>query len=81
MHKYIASISIASNIAEGAGRESKKEFVHFLSISNGSSYELQTQLLISETIEFINSDKLKQANDLFEEIQKMNYALRKKLKE
>ncbi len=76
-----ASISIASNIAEGAGRESKKEFVYFLSVSNGSSYELQTQLLIAEEVDFINPEKIKQANDLIDEIQKMNFALRKKLKE
>lgn len=76
-----ATISIASNIAEGAGRESKKEFVYFLSVSNGSSYELQTQLLIAEEVEFINPEKIKQASQLINEIQKMNYALRKKLKE
>jgi len=40
------SVLIPSNIAEGAGRNSKKEFIHFLSIANGSSAELQTQLLL-----------------------------------
>ncbi len=76
-----ACVSIVSNIAEGAGRESKKEFLYFLSISNGSSYELQTQLLIAEDIEYIKPGKIKLANDLIDEIQKMNFALRKKLKE
>lgn len=74
-----SSISIVSNIAEGAGRESKKEFCHFLSISNGSSYELQTQLIVAEDIEIVAPEKIKQAIDLIEEIQKMNFALRKKL--
>jgi len=41
-----SSISIPSNIAEGAGRNSNKEFKHFLSIANGSTYELQTQLIL-----------------------------------
>ncbi len=41
-----SSISIPSNIAEGAGRNSNKEFKHFLSIANGSVYELQTQLIL-----------------------------------
>ena len=74
-----SSISIFSNIAEGAGRESKKEFCHFLSISNGSSYELQTQLIVAEDIEIVAPEKIKQAIDLIDEIQKMNFALRKKL--
>lgn len=39
-----AAISIPSNIAEGTGRNSKKEFIHFLNISTGSSHELETQL-------------------------------------
>jgi len=42
-----SAVSIPSNIAEGAGRNSNKEFVHFLSIANGSAFELQTQLIIS----------------------------------
>jgi four helix bundle protein len=41
-----AAVSIPSNIAEGAGRRSELEFRNFLNISNGSSYELDTQLLI-----------------------------------
>lgn len=41
-----AVASIPSNIAEGAGRDSKNEFVHFLSIAKGSSYEVETQLIL-----------------------------------
>ncbi len=37
-----SSVSIPSNIAEGAGRQSEKEFYHFLNIAYGSAYELQT---------------------------------------
>ncbi|MEO6167669.1 MAG: four helix bundle protein [Chitinophagales bacterium] len=43
-----AVVSIPSNIAEGAGRDSKKEFAHFLSIAKGSSYEVETQLMLSK---------------------------------
>lgn len=39
-------ISISSNIAEGAGRNSNREFIHFLAITNGSSYELMTQIIL-----------------------------------
>ena len=74
-----AAVSIASNIAEGAGRNSDKEFIHFLAISNGSAYELQTQLIISKNLkltgEDINSDL-----DRIDKIQKMNYSLQQSLK-
>ena len=43
-----SSVSVASNIAEGAGRNSKKEFRNFLGHANGSSYELETQLRIAK---------------------------------
>ena len=49
-----SSISIASNIAEGAGRNSNKEFAYFLSIASGSCYELETQLIIANKLDFIN---------------------------
>jgi four helix bundle protein len=45
-----AAISIASNIAEGAERDSVKEFIHFIHISKGSAAELRTQLYIAEKI-------------------------------
>ena len=45
-----SAVSIPSNIAEGAERDSKKEFVRFLNIAKGSSGELRTQLYISQKI-------------------------------
>jgi len=44
------SVSIPSNIAEGSGRTSEKEFLHFLNIAISSSYELETQLILVEDI-------------------------------
>ncbi|WP_396195079.1 four helix bundle protein [Flavobacterium sp.] len=48
-----ASVSIPSNIAEGYGRNTDKSFGHFIDISRGSLYELETQLLIAKELEFI----------------------------
>ena len=60
-------ISIPSNIAEGCGRNSKKEFHHFLSIALGSSYELETQLMLAESFGYISTEKL---NELLLEVTK-----------
>ena len=49
-----AAVSIPSNIAEGAGRNSDKEFMHFLSISLGSIAEVDTQLLICKKLQLIS---------------------------
>ncbi|MEQ8910631.1 MAG: four helix bundle protein [Vicingaceae bacterium] len=75
-----AAISIPSNIAEGAGRRSPAEFRHFLNISNGSSYELDTQLLLAKQLGFLTGNEIDQLLQKIEELQKMNYALINKLK-
>ena len=48
-----AVVSVPSNIAEGQGRDSTKEFLHHLSIARGSLYETETQLLIAKQLEYI----------------------------
>jgi four helix bundle protein len=70
-----ASVSIVSNIAEGAGRMSNKEFVHFLSISNGSAFELETQVYLSKDLEYINDETEKALVEELQIIQKMLYKL------
>ncbi|ALM07395.1 30S ribosomal protein S23 [Sediminicola sp. YIK13] len=74
-----SSVSIPSNIAEGAGRNSNKEFKHFLSIANGSSYELQTQLILLIELNLIHKEKIQPVIDSCIEIQKMNYSFQQKL--
>ena len=74
-----AAVSISSNIAEGAGRSSSKEFKYFLGIANGSSFELQTQLFISSKLGLINSEELEKLLLLIDELQKMNYSFQNML--
>lgn len=53
-----ASIAIPSNIAEGSSRKSNKDFCRFLDIAIGSSYELETQLLIANDLNFLTPEKV-----------------------
>ena len=52
------SVSIPSNIAEGLGRRSNKETIHFLFVSKGSLYELETQLFLANDLEYVSNEKL-----------------------
>ena len=74
-------VSIGSNIAEGAGRGSEKEFSHFLAVATGSCYELETQLVISRNLGYLKSKDCDKLMDSVVEIQKMVYSLRKSLAE
>ena len=74
-----SAISISSNIAEGAGRNSNKELKHFLSIANGSCYELHTQLLLVMELNIIDNIKVQPMIESCIEIQKMNYSFQNKL--
>jgi four helix bundle protein len=62
-----AAVSIASNISEGAGRNSRKEFKQFLSISQGSVAELETQLIIAEKLGYCSD-----INSLFSELDEIS---------
>ncbi|CAN5301434.1 four helix bundle protein [soil metagenome] len=75
-----SAVSVPSNIAEGAGRNSNKEFCNFLGIANGSSFELQTQLVISNKLNLLNDDLLDNLLQQIDELQKMNYAFQQMLR-
>jgi len=71
------AVSIPSNIAEGKGRGSDKEFRQFLYIARGSLFELRTQLEISRRLRFIKGDK--KIKELIVEIESMLNTLINKL--
>jgi len=73
-----SAVSIPSNIAEGSGRNSTKEFIQFLYISLGSACELETQLIIANNLGFINLSS--KYIDAINEIRKMLNGLIKSLK-
>jgi four helix bundle protein len=66
-----ASVSIASNIAEGRGRSTVGEFRQFLSIAQGSTYEVQTQLLVARQLKMGDEQMLLRAEALCIETSKM----------
>jgi four helix bundle protein len=74
-----SAVSIPSNIAEGAGRNTNGEFKYFLGIANGSSYELFTQLLLSIKLKIASETTVDPILSKVVELQKMGYALIKSL--
>jgi len=74
-----AAVSIPSNIAEGSSRNSIKEYNRFLEISLGSAFELETQVLIAEAVNFGDKEKrIELLKDLDEE-QKMLMGFMRKI--
>jgi len=73
-------VSVASNIAEGAGRNTPGEFNQFLGIAVRSLFELETQLIIANEIGYISKKELELLSTSIEEIIKMLSGLKKSLK-
>jgi len=74
-----ASVSVASNIAEGRGRLNPAEFRQFLGIALGSAFEIQTQLLVARKLGMGNEKAIHEAAALSDEITKMLTAFIHKL--
>lgn len=72
------SVSVPSNIAEGAGRSSTKEFIRFLDIANGSLSELETQLIIINRLGYFKTEEI--IEEEIKPIRKMLYRLTQSLK-
>lgn len=75
-----ASVSIPSNIAEGAARNSEKEFIYFLSNAQGSTSEVETQILISFRLGFIDEKNYLELSAKLDEIGRMITGLRNHLR-
>jgi four helix bundle protein len=74
-----ASVSIASNIAEGQGRLSREQYRYFLGIARGSSFEIETQILIAKELGFADAARFEEVEKLSGEVGKMLTGLVKKL--
>ena len=74
-----AVVSIPANIAEGNGRRSRREYLQFLAIANGSLKELETHLLIAERLNILTKEKSEQLLTQLNMVGRMLTALRKSL--
>lgn len=74
-----SAVSIPSNIAEGAGRNSNNEFNHFLGITSGSSNELETQIIIANRLDYLNTENFNQITKQIFDIQNMLSGLKSSL--
>jgi four helix bundle protein len=75
-----ASVSVASNIAEGRGRLNPMEFRQFLGMAQGSLFELKTQLIVTRRLALVDVQALRDADSLSEEVSKMLISLINKLR-
>lgn len=64
-------VSIPSNIAEGAGRNTDNDLRHFMTVAHGSATELETQLMICETLNYLDSDDVAPLLGMLDEIRRM----------
>lgn len=70
-----SAVSVPSNIAEGAGRNTNNEFKHFLGIASGSCNEMYTQLELSHRLKLVSKDMVIPILGKLTEVQKINYSL------
>lgn len=68
-------VSIPSNIAEGAGRNTDNDLRHFMTVARGSTTELETQLMICEMLNYLDSDDVAPLLGMLDEIRRMLSAL------
>ena len=70
-----AAVSVPSNISEGYGRKTKSDYIRFLYIAYGSNCELETQILLSGDLGFIEDTRIEKIKNEIEEVERMLKAL------
>ncbi|MCL2834041.1 MAG: four helix bundle protein [Treponema sp.] len=75
-----AAVSVPANIAEGNGRMSRKEYLRFLSIANGSLKELETHILIAERVKLLKNEAMEQLLTQLQMVGRLLTALKKSLR-
>ena len=75
-----SAVSIPANIAEGAARQTKKEFMHFLHMAQGSLSELDTHIEIAFKLDYVQKDSIDEISVIMNDVDKMITGLRKSLR-
>ncbi|CAL68172.1 four helix bundle protein [Christiangramia forsetii] len=75
-----AALSVPTNIVEGCGRETQKEFLRFLHISSGSAFELEYLILVCRDLKFIDIETSEELMRQIAEIKRMLFSLIQKIK-
>jgi len=75
-----AAVSVPSNIAEGYGRGSRNEYLHFLSIAQGSLKELETQTILADRLNYCTFAQASKVSERSKEVGKMSGGLIRSLR-
>jgi four helix bundle protein len=75
-----SATAIPTNIAEGCGRETNKDYAHFLQIALGSAFELDYQILLSKGLSYFDEKKYLELNDMVDKIRRQLAILIKKVR-
>ncbi len=76
-----AAVSIPSNIAEGQGRNTTRDFIHFLGIAQGSLQELETQVIVADRLRYLNAESKTGLIELSCEVGRLIHGLVNSLRE
>lgn len=76
-----AAVAVPSNIAEGQGRQTTRDFLHFLCVARGSLNETETQILVAARLQYVDERAMTEVLDLSAEVGRLLHGLSRSLKE